>query len=202
MSSVLIIADGLETLITDCQWRRYSARPIIIDEAWFHLSGYVDSQTATNPHKIKDTLHDRNLGVHVFFDGTINSKRYCEVILYPFIGHLNEDKIARSYFQHDGATAHTARVSMTLLLDLFGDRKNFKGHLATTVARSYTPGLLSVENNERCKNNPHTLRELKEAVANSIRHISPIELSRVFANKIRRANGNLQARGGQFEHLL
>jgi hypothetical protein len=33
----------------------------------------------------------------VFFDDTINSERYCEVILFPFIGHSNQDKIACSY---------------------------------------------------------------------------------------------------------
>jgi hypothetical protein len=35
------------------------------------------------------------------------------------------------------------------------------------------------------KDNPHTLLELKEATANFIRNIPPIELSCVFANKLR-----------------
>jgi hypothetical protein len=38
------------------------------------------------------------------------------------------------------------------------------------------------------KANSHTLLELKEAIANFIRNIPPIELSRVFANKTRRAD--------------
>jgi hypothetical protein len=36
-----------------------------------------------------------------------------------------------------------------------------------------------------CKDKPHTLLELKEAIANFIRNISPIQLSHVIANKIR-----------------
>jgi hypothetical protein len=35
---------------------------------------------------------------------------------------FKKDKIACSYFQQDGTTAHTVRVSMTLLRDVFGDR--------------------------------------------------------------------------------
>jgi hypothetical protein len=57
----------------------------------------------------------------VFFDDTINSE-YFEVILYSFIGHLNEDEISLGHFQQDGAAAHTACVSMKLLHDVFGDR--------------------------------------------------------------------------------
>jgi hypothetical protein len=58
----------------------------------------------------------------IFFDDTINLESHCETFLNPFIGHLNEDEIAHGYFQQDSATAHTARVSMTLLHDVFGDR--------------------------------------------------------------------------------
>jgi hypothetical protein len=84
-------------------------------EALFHLSDYENSQnsrvwSATDPHVIKDTpLHERRLvwcavsrnliigSIH--FDGTIKSERYCEVILYPSTGHLNEDEIAHGHFQ-------------------------------------------------------------------------------------------------------
>jgi hypothetical protein len=92
-------------------------------DAWFYLSGYFHSQnsrlwSATNPHEFKNTpLHDEKVGVWctvsrsrvvglIFFDDTINSERSYEEILYPFIGHLNEDEIACGYFQQVGATAH------------------------------------------------------------------------------------------------
>jgi hypothetical protein len=44
------------------------------------------------------------------------------VILHPLTGHLNKDETAHSYFQQDGATAHTAGVFMTLLHNVLGDR--------------------------------------------------------------------------------
>jgi hypothetical protein len=50
----------------------------------------------------------------IFFSKTLNSQRYCDTIVYPFIGQLKEDEIDKAYFQQDGATAHTAHVYGTL----------------------------------------------------------------------------------------
>jgi hypothetical protein len=111
----------------------------LTDETCFHLSGYVNNQNshvwlATNPHEIKDTpLHDPKVGVWIvisrtriisplFFDDVISWERYYEVVLYPFMGHLNEEEITRSYSLQDGAIPHTACVSVTLLRDVLGDR--------------------------------------------------------------------------------
>jgi hypothetical protein len=41
--------------------------------------------------------------------------------VYHFIVQLKKDEIDKAYFQQDGATAHTARMSMTLLDDVFAD---------------------------------------------------------------------------------
>jgi hypothetical protein len=49
------------------------------------------------------------------------SRQCAELILYPFISHVNEDDITRGYFQQDGAAAHTA-VSMAFLPGMFGER--------------------------------------------------------------------------------
>jgi hypothetical protein len=137
------------------------------DGAWFDLSGYVNSQnslvwSATILHEIKDTpIHDqvfvwcaisRNRIIDpIFFNfnDIVDSERYCEMILQPFTGHLNEDEIAHSYFQHDSATAHTHTHTHS---SCFRDDtarcvrgwNNLKGDLATKAAPSYTPLLLSV----------------------------------------------------------
>jgi hypothetical protein len=42
--------------------------------------------------------------------------------VYPFIVQLKDDEIDKAYFQQDGATAHTAHMSMALLDDVFEDR--------------------------------------------------------------------------------
>jgi hypothetical protein len=66
-------------------------------------------------------LHDQKVGVWcatsrnriigpIFFDDTLKSEFYGEVILYLFVEHLNEDEIVRGYLQQDGATTHTAHV--------------------------------------------------------------------------------------------
>jgi hypothetical protein len=106
------------------------------DEVWFHLSRCITrrnnrARSASNPYEIKDTpLYHQRVGVWcailwnqiigpTFFDDIINS----ELILYPFIGYLNKDENAHSHFQQDGATVHTDRVFMTLLCDVFRDRK-------------------------------------------------------------------------------
>jgi hypothetical protein len=82
------------------------------DEAWFHLSGYINTQntrlcSSENPHAVHEKpLHDQKLLVWVavsrwcivvpiFFEETVHSKRYCSK-LYDFIGLLEEDEITYS----------------------------------------------------------------------------------------------------------
>jgi hypothetical protein len=109
------------------------------DKAYFHLSGYINSQNscvwcAHNPQALHESLlHDEKIGVWVgmsrrcivgpiFFLEALNSQRYCDNIVYPFIAQLKEDEIDKAYFQQDGATAHTAHMSMALLDNVFVDR--------------------------------------------------------------------------------
>jgi hypothetical protein len=98
------------------------------------------------------------------------------VIFTPFIEHLNEDEIARDCFQQDGATAHTARVSMTLLRDVFGDRMISKD-VWPPRSPDFTPPdyyLWGAMKGAVYKDNPHTLLELREAIVNFTRNIPPI----------------------------
>jgi hypothetical protein len=43
-------------------------------------------------------------------------------MLHDFIGLLEEDEITHYWFQQDGATAHTAKKSMKILNEIFGER--------------------------------------------------------------------------------
>jgi hypothetical protein len=108
------------------------------DEKYFHLSEYIKSKltclVCTQPHAFhKSPLHDEKIGVWVgmscrrivgpiFFSETLNSQRYCDNIVYPFIAQLTEDETDKTYFHQDGTTAHTAHMSMALLNDVFADR--------------------------------------------------------------------------------
>jgi hypothetical protein len=52
------------------------------------------------------------------------------------------------------------------------------------------------------RDRPRTLSDLKTAIAAYIRNISPADLQKVFANKIKRVQARIAARGHQFQHPL
>jgi len=130
-----------------CEWMLQSVNDgevdpfsvLYTDEAWFHLSGYVNSQnsrywSATNPHQLHETpLHDLKVGVWcalsanriigpIFFNWTINSQRYVDTILQPFFQQLTEQERMHSYFQQDNATAHTSNLALATINQVFQDR--------------------------------------------------------------------------------
>ncbi|KAG1710408.1 hypothetical protein GQR58_002696 [Nymphon striatum] len=94
------------------------------DEAWFHLSGYMNSQntivwSTENPSAVFEKLpHAQKVGSLVcivqdssnwpnIFLETVTSERYVSNILEPFFDQLNEHKKQNGWFQQDGATAYT-----------------------------------------------------------------------------------------------
>ncbi|GFU42073.1 transposable element Tc3 transposase [Trichonephila clavipes] len=55
-------------------------------------------------------------------DVTVNGDRYGAMITNFFIPELNNHDVQELWFQQDGATCHTARATIDLLKDTFGDR--------------------------------------------------------------------------------
>ncbi|GFX32930.1 transposable element Tcb1 transposase [Trichonephila clavipes] len=53
---------------------------------------------------------------------TVNGDRYRAMITNFFIPPLNNHDVQELWFQQDGATCHTARATIDLLKDTFGDR--------------------------------------------------------------------------------
>ncbi|GFW44247.1 hypothetical protein TNCV_1746761 [Trichonephila clavipes] len=53
---------------------------------------------------------------------TVNGDRYRAMITNFFIPELNNHDVQDLWFQQDGATCHTARATIDLLKDTFGDR--------------------------------------------------------------------------------
>ncbi|GFW66190.1 putative LOC100569746 [Trichonephila clavipes] len=53
---------------------------------------------------------------------TVNGDRYRAMITNFFIPELNKHDVQELWFQKDGATCHTARATIDLLKDTFGDR--------------------------------------------------------------------------------
>ncbi|GFU50070.1 hypothetical protein TNCV_3623521 [Trichonephila clavipes] len=55
-------------------------------------------------------------------DVLVNGDRYRAMITNFFIPELNNHDVQELWFQQDGATCHTARTTINLLKDTFGDR--------------------------------------------------------------------------------
>ncbi|GFX52669.1 uncharacterized protein TNCV_3979721 [Trichonephila clavipes] len=53
---------------------------------------------------------------------TVNGDRYRAMITNFFVPGLNNHDVQELWFQQDGATCHTARATIDLLKDTFGDR--------------------------------------------------------------------------------
>ncbi|GFY29930.1 putative transposable element [Trichonephila clavipes] len=120
-------------------------RILFNDEAHFWLNGYVNKQNCriwseANPQVYVETpLHPEKLTVWCalwaggiigpyFFKSdeghivTANGDRYRAMITNFFIPELNNHDVQELWFQQDGATCHTARATIDLLKDTFGDR--------------------------------------------------------------------------------
>ncbi|GFV63111.1 uncharacterized protein TNCV_1345701 [Trichonephila clavipes] len=115
------------------------------DEAHFWLNGYINKQNCriwseANPQVYVETpLHPEKLTVWCalwaggiigpyFFKNdeghnvTVNGDRYRAMIANFFISELNNHDVQELWFQQDSATCHTARATIDLLKDTFGDR--------------------------------------------------------------------------------
>ena len=112
------------------------------DEAWFHLSGYVNSQNSRiwasdNPNAIhEEPPHSEKIVVWcgmsrrriigpIFLDATITTAVYMK-IFNTFVNQLDDEELSVGYFQQDGATSHTSHASMAEIQSFF-DRVISKG---------------------------------------------------------------------------
>ncbi|GFX41867.1 putative transposable element [Trichonephila clavipes] len=123
----------------------FHKRILFSDEAHSWLNGYVNKQNCriwseTNPQVyVEIPLHPEKLTVWCalwaggiigpyFFKNdeghnvTVNDDRYRAMITNFFIPELNNHDVQELWFQQDGATCHTARATIDLLKDTFGDR--------------------------------------------------------------------------------
>ncbi|GFV83462.1 uncharacterized protein TNCV_3056091 [Trichonephila clavipes] len=123
----------------------FHKRILFSDEAHFWLNGYVNKQNCriwseANPQVYVETLlHPEKLTVWCalwaggiigpyFFKNdeghnvTVNGDRYRALITNFFIPELNNHDVQELWSQQDSATCHTARATIDLLKDTFGDR--------------------------------------------------------------------------------
>ncbi|GFV90868.1 transposable element Tc3 transposase [Trichonephila clavipes] len=91
----------------------------------FEANPQVYVETPLHPEKLTGALYGL---VESFFKNdeghnvTVNGDRYRAMITNFFIPELNNHDVQELWFQQDGATCHTARATIDLLKDTFGDR--------------------------------------------------------------------------------
>jgi hypothetical protein len=99
---------------------------------------------------------------------------------------LKGDEIDKAYFQQDGATAHTAQMSMALLDDVFVERIFLKPFGLQDLRIFLCPifFLWDAMKNSAYSNSPHTVDELKMAITDYIRNVDHAKLNTVFENTV------------------
>lgn len=194
------------------------------DEAWFHLSGYVNSQnyrfwTSENPHNFIETpLHSQKVGVWlavsrrriygpVFFHDTINGERYKRIMLEPFINQLDDEEIQLGYFQQDGATAHTTSANLSYLQEFYDNRVISRGLEPSFPTRSpdLTPldfSIFAYLKDEVFKRRYDNIEDLQSSITMCCQNIGPQMLKNIFDNKRKRIYKCIENNGAHFEHLM
>ena len=76
------------------------------------------------------------------------------------------------------------------------------GPLARRILLHQTSICGGAANSAVYRDRPRTLNEVKTAITAYIRNIAQADLQKVFANKIKRIQACMDARGHHFQHLL
>lgn len=204
---------------------------MMTDEAHFHLSGFVNKQNyrfwgTENPRNVQQhLLHPLRVTVWCgitssmiygpyFFENdagesiAINGDRYRTMLqdfLFPLLRTNNN--IGKIWFQQDGATAHTAHKTISLLHGEFQKRVISKNGDLNWPPRS--PDLSAADfflwgylKDRVYINNPQTLRELKDNIQAEIAKITLVTLQKVLENAMKRANECLKCNGGHLNNII
>ncbi|GFV47039.1 DDE_3 domain-containing protein [Trichonephila clavipes] len=195
------------------------------DEAHFWLNGYVNKQNCriwseANPQVYVETpLHPEKLFgalyglVESFFKNdeghnvTVNGDRYRAIITNFFIPELNNHDVQELWFQQYGATCHTARATIDLLKDTFGDRLISRFGPVNWPPRScdltpldyflwgYVKSLVYADK-------PQTLDHLEDNIRRVIADIRPQVMEKVIENWTSRLDYIRASRGSPMPEII
>ncbi|GFT93077.1 putative transposable element [Trichonephila clavipes] len=208
----------------------FHKRILFSDEAHFWLNGYVNKQNCriwseANPQEYVETpLHPEKLTVWgalwaggiigpYFFKNdeghnvTVSGDRYRTMITNFFIPELNSHDVQELWFQQDGATCHTARATIDLLKDTFGDRLISRFGPVNWPPRScdltpldyflwgYVKSLVYADK-------PQTLDHLEDNIRRVIADIRPQMLEKVIENWTSRLDYIRASRGSPMSEII
>ncbi|GFX11972.1 uncharacterized protein TNCV_2997561 [Trichonephila clavipes] len=198
-------------------------------QAHFWLNGYVNKQNChiwseANPQVYVETpIHSEKLTVWCalwaggiigpYFKNdeghnvTVNGDRYRAMITNFFIPELNNHDVQELWFQQDGATCLTARATIDLLKDTFGDRLISRFEPVNWPPRScdltpldyflwgYVKSLVYADK-------PQTLDHLEDNIRRVIADIRPQMLEKVIENWTSRLDYIRASRGSHMPEII
>ncbi|GFV41007.1 uncharacterized protein TNCV_2665981 [Trichonephila clavipes] len=138
---------------------------------------------------------------------TVNGDRYRALITNVFIPELNSHDVQELWFQQDGATCHTARATIDLLKDTFGDRLISRFGSVNWPPRScdltpldyflwgYVKSLVYADK-------PQTLDHLEDNIRRVIADIRPQRLEKVIENWTSRLDYIRASRGSHMPEII
>ncbi|GFV55442.1 DUF4817 domain-containing protein [Trichonephila clavipes] len=159
----------------------FNKRILFSDEAHFWLNGYVNKQSC-----------------RIWSEA--NPKVYVETPLHP-------EKLTELWFKQDGATCHTARATIDLLKDTFGDRLISRFGPVNWPPRScdltpleyflwgYVKSLVYADK-------PQTLDHLEDNIRRVIADIRPQMLEKVIENRTSRLDYIRASRGSPMPEII
>ncbi|GFV33160.1 uncharacterized protein TNCV_2768781 [Trichonephila clavipes] len=205
-------------------------RILFSDEAHFWLNGYINKQNCriwskANPQVCVETpLHPEKLtfwcalwaggiiGPYFFKNDeghnvTVNGDRYRAMITNFFIPELNNHDVQELWFQQNGATCHTARATIDLLKDTFGDRLISRFGPVNWPPRSCDSTLLDYFLWGYVKSlvyadKPQTLDHLENNIRRVIADIRPQMLEKVIENWTSRLDYIRASRGSPMPEII
>ncbi|GFS90252.1 DUF4817 domain-containing protein [Trichonephila clavipes] len=113
-----------------------------------------------------------------------------------FIPELNNHDVQKLWFQQDGATCHTARATIDLLKDTFGDRLISRFGPVNWPPRSCDLTPLDYADK------PQTLDHLKDNIRRVIADIRPQMLEKVIENWTSRLDYIQASRGSPMPEII
>ncbi|GFV97324.1 transposable element Tc3 transposase [Trichonephila clavipes] len=138
---------------------------------------------------------------------TVNDDRYRAMITNFFIPKLNNHDVQELWFQQDGATCHTARATIDLLKDTFGDRLISRFGPVNWPPRScdLTPldyFLWGYVKSMVYADKPQTLDHLEDNIRRVIADIRPQMLEKVIENWTSRLDYIRASRGSHMPEII
>ncbi|GFX97687.1 uncharacterized protein TNCV_3065741 [Trichonephila clavipes] len=142
-----------------------------------------------------------------FHNVTVNGDRYRAMITNFFIPELNNHDVQELWFQQDGVTCHTARATIDLLKDTFGDRLISRFGPVNWPPRSWdlTPldyFLWGYVKLLVYADKPQTLDHLEDNIRRVIADIRPQMLEKVIENWTSRLDYLRASRGSPMPEII